>query len=199
MKRPAPSADRNKNPILEVLRPLLHDGAFMLEIASGSGTHVAHFATNLPNVVFQPTDLDPDARKSIEAFREELGLPNVLAPVPLDASKDEWPVDSAFGIVCINMIHITPFDATVGLFRGSARTLAPGGFLLTYGPYRFSGVFLAESNAAFDRMLKEERDPSFGVRDVDDLDKLAAAAGLVHEATVPMPANNHCLVFRKPR
>lgn len=202
MKRHAPSADRNKNPILEVLSALLQNELppqpLCLEIASGSGQHVAHFAAHLPHVTFLPTDQAEDARRSIEAHREERALSNILEALPLDASADEWPVQEVFAIVCINMIHISPFSATEGLFRGAARTLSPGGFLLTYGPYRFADAPFAPSNEAFDETLKS-RDPSFGIRDVQDLDTLANKVGLSREATIVMPANNHCLVFRKPR
>ncbi|MRG94168.1 DUF938 domain-containing protein [Polyangium spumosum] len=196
MKRRAPAAERNREPILDVLQRVLPDGAFTLEIASGSGQHAAHFAAHLPGVTFQPTDPDPAAITSIEAYRAELDLPNFLGPLRLDAAEDTWPVTRADAVVCINMIHIAPFRACEGLFRGAARILPPGGVLFTYGPYRFSGAFTAPSNEAFDASLRE-MDPSYGVRDVDDLDRLASQWGFVREETVPMPANNHCLVFRK--
>ncbi|MDI3286407.1 DUF938 domain-containing protein [Polyangium sp. 15x6] len=196
MKRRAPAAERNRDPILDILRRVLPDGAFTLEIASGSGQHTAHFAAHLPRVTFQPTDPDPDALASIDAYRAELDLPNFLRPLRLDASEDAWPVSRADAVVCINMIHIAPFRACEGLFRGAARILPAGGVLFTYGPYRFSGAFTAPSNEAFDASLRE-RDPSWGVRDLDDLQRLARQTGFVHEETVPMPANNHSLVFRK--
>jgi len=196
MKRRAPAAERNREPILDVLRRVLPDGAFTLEIASGSGQHVAHFAASLPGVTFQPTDPDPAALASIDAYRAELALPNLLAPIRLDAAEDTWPVARADAIVCINMIHIAPFRACEGLFRGAARILPAGGVLFTYGPYRFSGAYTAPSNEAFDASLRE-MDPSYGVRDLDDLKRLAQQSGFVHEETVPMPANNHSLVFRR--
>jgi SAM-dependent methyltransferase len=196
MKRHAPAADRNRTPILEVLRPLLHDGALVLEIASGSGQHVVHFATSLPRVTFQPTDADRGALASIEAHRADAALTNVLPPLRLDASSASWPVTRADAVVCINMIHISPFACTEGLFAGAHRVLPPGGLLYLYGPYRFSGAFTAPSNEAFDASLRAQN-PAWGVRDVDDLVRLASGAGLEHEATVPMPANNHSLLFRK--
>jgi SAM-dependent methyltransferase len=196
MKRRAPAAERNREPILDVLRRVLPDGAFTLEIASGSGQHVAHFAAHLPGVTFQPSDPDPSAVSSIDAYRAELDLPNILPPLRLDASEDTWPVSRADAVVCINMIHIAPFRACEGLFRGAARILPAGGVLFLYGPYRFSGAFTAPSNEAFDASLKQ-MDPSYGVRDLDDLTRLAAQSGFVHEETIPMPANNHSLVFRK--
>jgi len=196
MKRHAPAAERNRGPILDVLRRLLPDDAFVLEIASGSGQHAAHFAAHLPGMTFQPTDPDPAARASIDAYRAEIGLPNVLSPLLLDASADDWPVARADAIVCINMIHIAPFRACEGLFRGASRLLSPGGVLFTYGPYRFSGAFTAPSNEAFDASLRE-RDPAWGVRDTDDLGRLARESRLRLEETIPMPANNHTLVFRR--
>lgn len=200
-KRHAPSAERNKTPILEVLAPLLAPeitppDSLLLEIASGSGQHVCHFAAHLPHITFQPTDHDAEARTSVELYRSESNLTNILPVMPLDAASDVWPIERAQAIVCINMIHITPFFVTEGLFRGASRTLREGGFLLTYGPYRFPDAPFADSNAAFDETLKQ-RDPSFGIRSVEDLDALAANAGLSREAAVPRPANNHCLIFRK--
>ncbi|HSN98623.1 MAG TPA: DUF938 domain-containing protein [Candidatus Nanopelagicales bacterium] len=202
MKRHAPAADRNKDAILGVLRPLLASGAQVpralrvLEIASGSGQHAVHFAASLPAVSFQPSDPDPVALASIEARRAEAGLSNLLPPVHLDAAAPAWPVDAADLVLCINMIHIAPWAACEGLFRGAARVLPAGGVLFLSGPYRFSGAFTAPSNEAFDASLRE-RDPAWGVRDTDDLRRLADAVGVTHEATEPMPANNHCLVFRR--
>jgi SAM-dependent methyltransferase len=196
MKRHAPAADRNRTPILDVLRPLLPDDTLVLEIASGSGQHVTHFAAALPRVTFQPTDADPSAVASIEAYRAEAGLPNVLPPLRLDASSLSWPVLRADAIVCINMIHISPFACTEGLFAGANRVLPPGGLLYLYGPYRFSGSFTAPSNEAFDESLRAQN-PTWGVRDLDDLVWLGNEVGLDHEATIPMPANNHSLIFRK--
>ncbi len=196
MKHHAPAADRNKDCILDVLRPLLPDAAFVVTIAEGSGQHVVHFATHLPHVTFQPTDVDPEAIFSIEAYRAQVECPNVRPAMQLDAAASLWPIQHASAITCINMIHISPWSSTEGLFQGAARLLAPGGFLLTYGPYRFSGVFHAPSNQAFDESLRS-RNPAWGVRDIDDLMSLAASVDLGHEATIAMPANNHCVVFRK--
>ncbi len=196
MKRHAPATERNRGPILDVLRRVLPDRAFVLEIASGSGQHAAHFAAHLSGVTFQPTDPEPAALVSIEAYRAELDLSNFLRPLRLDASEETWPVTSADAVLAINMIHIAPFRACEGLFRGAARILPPGGVLFLYGPYRFSGAVTAPSNETFDAWLKAQ-DPSYGVRDLDDLGRLAQQSGFVHEETVPMPANNHSLVFRK--
>lgn len=198
MKRHAPAADRNKEPILGILREFLTSPAFVLTIAEGSGQHVVHFAKHLPHVTFQPTDVEPGALASIAAYVAEEKLTNVRPPVHLDALSEVWPVESADLVTCINMIHISPWAATEGLFRGAARILGPEGYLITYGPYRFSGKFTAPSNKEFDESLRA-RDASWGVRDVDDLRKLADSCGLMLEGTMPMPANNHCLVFAKDR
>ena len=198
----SPAALRNRGPILEVLRRHLAASGAVLELASGSGEHVTHFAAAFPALVFQPSDPDPHARATIAERVTQSGLSNVRAPQFVDASADDWTLPEAIAaslaaIVCINMIHISPWTATVGLFRGAARTLGPGGALVTYGPYAIDGDFLAESNVAFDQSLRA-RNPEWGVRDLKDLDALAREHGLVHAETVRMPANNLTLVFRKP-
>lgn len=196
MKRHAPAADRNKDPILGVIREFLLGPAFVVTIAEGSGQHVVHFAKHLPQVTFLPTDGDPEALASIDAYVKEAECTNVRPAQVLDVTADKWPVERAGLITCINMIHISPWSATEGLFRGASRLLPPGGFLITYGPYRFSGDFGAPSNQAFDESLRS-RNAEWGVRDVDDLEKVAASFGMALEGTMPMPANNHCLVFNK--
>lgn len=196
MKRHAPAAERNKEPILGVIREFLSEPAFVVTIAEGSGQHVAHFAKHLKHVTFLPTDADAEALASIDAHVKEAGCSNVRPAQVLDAALDEWPVDRADLITCINMIHISPWSAAEGLFRGAARILSPEGYLITYGPYRFSGKFLAKSNEEFDESL-QARNAEWGVRDVDDLELVALSAGLRIEGTIPMPANNHCLVFCK--
>ncbi|HRI68743.1 MAG TPA: DUF938 domain-containing protein [Polyangium sp.] len=196
IKRHAPAAERNKNPILDVLREFISEPKFVLTIAEGSGQHVVFFAEHLPQATFQPTDVDPTALASIAAYVAEGGFPNVRPPLALDAMAETWPVEHADIILCINMIHISPWIATEGLFRGAARILPEFGYLITYGPYRFSGEFTAPSNQEFDASLRG-RNPEWGVRDVDDLRMLASAHGLMLEGTVPMPANNHCLVFAR--
>jgi hypothetical protein len=193
-KHHAPAAERNKDPILGVLRELCSETKFVLTIAEGSGQHVVHFARHLPHVTFQPTDLEQSAPASIAAYVEESACPNVSPPLLLNAADPDWPVKQADGIYCINMIHISPWSATEGLFRGASRILSPNGFLMTYGPYRFSGAFTAPSNAEFDASLKS-RNPEWGVRDVDDLKNLALSVGMELRQTVALPANNHCLVF----
>jgi SAM-dependent methyltransferase len=132
---------------------------------------------------------------SIAAWRAEAGLANLSPPIALDAAAAAWPIERADAIVCINMVHIAPWAAALGLFAGAARRLAPGGLVLLYGPYRFAGAFTAASNAEFDRSLRA-RDPAWGVRDVDDLVAAARPHGLALRETIAMPANNHALVFR---
>lgn len=195
-KHHAPAAERNKDPILGVLRELCSETKFVLTIAEGSGQHVVHFAQHLPHVTFQPTDLEQNALTSITAYVEENACVNVRPALPLNAADHDWPVKQADGMYCINMIHISPWSATEGLFRGASRILSPNGFLMTYGPYRFSGAFTAPSNAEFDASLKS-RNAEWGVRDVDDLKSLATSVGMELRQTVALPANNHCLVFVK--
>ncbi len=195
MKRSAPSATRNREPILEVLHQVLPDRGLVLEIASGTGEHAVHFAAALPGLTWQPTDPDADARASIAAWRDEAGLPNLRPPLPLDVTA-AWPVDAADAMLCINMIHIAPWEAALALFAGAARVLPVGGPLVTYGPYRFGGAFTAASNAAFDADLRR-RDLRWGVRDVGELETAAATHGLELIATFGLPANNHALVWRR--
>ncbi len=195
-KRSSPAAQRNREPILAVLRPRLPERGLLLELASGTGEHAVCFAAALPRLEWQPTELDQGALGSIAAWRAEAQLPNLRAPLPLDVLRWPWPVTRADAMFCANMIHISPWEVSVGLFAGAARVLAAGAPLLTYGPYRFDGVFTAPSNQAFDESLRQ-RDPSWGVRDVNDLTRLAVEHGFALEETVAMPANNHVLLFRR--
>src|ERR1051326_8738891 len=159
-RRSAPHVARNAGPIAEVLRGLLPARGLVLEIASGSGEHVLHFAREFPNLLFQPSDPEPAAPRSIEAWRREAGMFNLLPAGALDARAAEWPVAAADAILCINMVHISPWAATEGLMRGAARFLAPGGPLYLYGAYRRAGVPIAPSNEAFDASLRS-RDPAW--------------------------------------
>ena len=168
----------------------------VLEVASGTGQHAAFFARELPGVIWQPSDADPGALASIDAYRAEGGLPNLRAPIVLDASSSEWPAARADVVVSINMIHIAPWAACEGLVRGASRILAPGGVLFLYGPFRVAGELPAPSNVAFDASLRG-RNPAWGVRELDDVTALCAAAGLGREAVVGMPANNLSVVFRR--
>lgn len=192
----APSTQRNRNPILAVLRETLPAKGLVLEIASGSGEHAMHFAAALPGLSFQPSDPNAEARASIDAWAKEAALPNLLPALALDASTPGWPLARADAVVCINMIHISPWVATQGLIAEAARLLPPGGPLYLYGPYRQSGVPLAPSNAAFDESLRS-RDPRWGLRELDAVAALAAAAGFGPPEVTAMPANNLSVVFRK--
>jgi hypothetical protein len=196
MKRHAPATERNRDAILAVLARAIAPGARVLEVASGTGQHATYFAARLPGVTWQPSDPDAAARASIAAWIAEAGADNVRPPVALDAASPPWAVDGADAVVCINMVHIAPWAAALGLFAGASALLAAGAPLITYGPYRFAGAFTAPSNEAFDRDLRE-RDPDWGVRDVDDLEAAAAARGFALEDVIAMPANNHCLRFRR--
>ena len=195
MKRFAPATERNRGPIRDVLARVLPASGTVLEIASGSGEHAVAFAQAFPALTWQPSDPDPSALASIAAWREEAGLANLAPPIELDVMKP-WPALAPSAIACINMVHISPWEASLALFANAGRILAPGALLYLYGPYRFSGAFTAESNAEFDRSLRA-RDPRWGVRDVDDLVATARAAQLELVETVAMPANNHSLIFRR--
>jgi SAM-dependent methyltransferase len=189
-----PATGRNAAPILDVLHDILPDTGHVLEIASGSGQHAAHFAKVFSSLTWQPTDLDPTHRQSIAAWTKD--LPNVRAPIELDATSNSWPVSDVDVIICANMIHIAPWTAGLGLLAGAGRTLGDNGMLYLYGPYMVDGVHTAESNAQFDISLKQ-RDPSWGVRDLGVVTEVATEHGLELETTIEMPANNLSVVFRK--
>ena len=195
-RRRAPSAPRNREPILEVLRGALPASGLVLEIASGTGEHVAHFARFLPGLTFQPSDPDPNARASVAAWIAAEGLSNIRPPMELDASRPPWPVAKADAVVCVNMIHISPWESTLGLMSGAAAILPSGGPLVLYGPYRRAGLETAASNEAFDADLKR-RNPAWGLRDLDDVSAVASAAGFSGPNVFEMPANNLCVVFRR--
>lgn len=196
MKQHAPATARNREPILEVLRRVLPPAGRVLEIASGTGEHAVFFSRELPELEWQPSDVDPIALASISAHREEAGLPNLLPPRLLDTTSPGWDVGDVSAVVCINMLHIAPWSACQGLFAGAAGKLAPGAPLVLYGPFRFDGVFTAPSNEAFDRSLRD-RNPSWGVRDLGLVTKTADRAGFDRTELVALPANNHCVVFRR--
>jgi len=195
-RRSAPHVARTARPIAEVLRRILPKRGLVLEIASGSGEHALHFAREFPHLLFQPTDADRVALRSVDAWRSAEGAPNLLAPVPLDAASDSWPVEQADAILCINMLHISPWAATEGLMRGSERVLPSGAPLYIYGAFLQHGVEPAESNSAFDRSLKA-RNPEWGVRTVEEVVEAAARHSLSFEELVAMPANNFSLVLRR--
>lgn len=193
----APSAARNREPIWTVLQRHLPQQGLVLEVASGSGEHTVHFARAAgPQIVFQPSDPDAQARASIDAWVEKSGLPNIRPALALDAAADVWPIAHADVVVCINMIHISPWSSTVGLVRGAARVLPPGGLLFLYGPYRREGRHTAPSNEAFDGDLRA-RNAQWGVRDLEAVADLATESGFAPPAVEQMPANNLSLLFRR--
>ncbi|HEY5723007.1 MAG TPA: DUF938 domain-containing protein [Allosphingosinicella sp.] len=198
MKQLAPAAERNREPIAAVLREALPERGLVLEVASGTGQHSATFAGLFPDLTWQPSDPDPGALDSIEAWRAEAGLPNLRAPIRLDAQDWPWPVDRADAILCINMVHISPWAASLGLLRGAAALLPSGGPLILYGPYRRAEVVTAPSNEAFDLSLKS-RNREWGLRNLEDVSKAAEAEGLRFERLFEMPANNLILVYRGVR
>ena len=195
-RRSAPHVARNAGPIAEVLRDVLPERGLVLELASGTGEHIVHFAREFPNLLWLPSDPDPAALRSIEAWRAEAGLFNLLPPVALDARAAEWPVDKADAILAINMVHISPWAATAGLMRGAGRLLERGAPLYLYGAYRQAGVETAPSNEAFDADLRA-RNPEWGVRDLETVVAGAEKNGLILDEVAAMPANNLLVVFRK--
>ena len=195
-KRHAPATLRNRDAIAAVLADWLPETGTVLEVASGSGEHVVHFAAAFPHLDWQPSDPDPAGLTSIAAYRAEAGLANIAPPRALDASAPEWPIDRADAVVCINMVHISPWEATLGLFAGAARLLAAGAPLILYGPYIEPDVPTAASNLAFDASLRA-RDPAWGLRDTDVVTDAATAAGFAFVERRAMPANNLTLLFRR--
>lgn len=196
LQQRSPSAERNREPILAVLREVLPATGRVLEIASGTGQHAICFAGALPGLDWQPSDLDAHARASIAAWIAHEGLSNVRAPLALDVHQADWGVDTLDAVVCINMIHISPWSATQALFAGASRRLVDGGVLYLYGPYKRGGAQTSPSNEAFDQQLRS-RDPAWGVRDMEAVVALGASVGLVCDEPIAMPANNFSLVFRK--
>lgn len=189
------AAERNKGPILDVLRRVLPEEGLVLEIASGTGRHVSHFAAALPKLRWQPTDADSELREWISAsVAADLG--NVNAALQLDVLNTPWPVREADALLCINMIHISPWAATVALFDGARDTLSAEDVLFLYGPYRRDDRHTAPSNEAFDASLRS-RDPQWGVRDLEEVERTAEQAGYILEEVVAMPANNFSVIFRK--
>lgn len=197
-RRSAPATLRNREPILDILRDELPQIGLVLEVASGTGEHAVHFARALPQLVWQPSDPSPDALRSIAAWIADAGLENVLRPLPLDAASAQWPIARADALVCINMIHISPWAAAEGLMRGAGRLLGAGAPLCLYGPYRRADLAIEPSNAAFDADLRR-RNPDWGLRDLEAVTACAEAQDLRLERVAEMPANNLTLVFRKLR
>jgi hypothetical protein len=192
----SPAADRNKQPILEVLRQVLPAHGEALEIASGTGQHVAWFAAALPGWTWQPTDFGAGAFDSVQAYVEQAGLKNVRAPLQLDVTAPQWPLTGRMfdAIYCANMLHISPWATCTGLMAGAARHLTPDGALVTYGPYLEDDVPTAPGNLQFDISLRA-RDAAWGIRRLEDVKREAGRAGLALRERHAMPANNLLLVF----
>jgi hypothetical protein len=179
-----------------VLRRVLPSTGLVVEVASGSGEHAVFFARALPHLEFQPSDPDPDNRASIDAWREHAALPNVRPALALDATAQTWPIAAPTALTCCNMIHIAPWEATLGLLRGAERSLSPGHPLVLYGPYRRAGRHTAPSNESFDESLRA-RDARWGVRDLDEVVREARTCGLDLDEVVEMPANNLMVILRR--
>ena len=192
----SPAAERNKQPILDVLEGWLPQSGIVLEIASGTGQHVVHFARALPALRWQPTDADPELRTAVAARAVSAALENVLPPLALDVLDAAWPVTAADAVLCINMIHIAPRAATAALLRGSARLLRGGAPLILYWPYKRGGRHTAASNEAFDASLRA-RNPDWGIRDLDEVAASARDNGFDLRDVVSMPANNLTVLFER--
>lgn len=192
----APATARNRDPILGVLRRVFPACGTVLELASGTGEHAAYFAAGLPDLLWQPSDLAPEYLASITVRRDESGLANLLPPVFLDVRWDRWPITAVDAAYNANMIHIAPWEACEGLIAGVGRVLVAGGVLVLYGPFRIAGQHTSPGNDLFDRGLRAQ-DSRWGVRDLERVVEIAGRHSLDHVETVPMPANNQCIVFRK--
>jgi len=192
----APSAERNRDPILAVLTRVLPQTGFVLEIGSGTGQHVVHFAAALPRLTWQPSDPDAEFRESVRSWLVREKLANVRAPVELDVRRLPWPFARADAVLSINMIHVAPWAATEAVVAGAKEILPDAGVLFLYGPYRRFGRHTASSNEAFDAALRAS-DPAWGLRDLEAVVEIARAAELDLAEVIAMPANNFSVVFRK--
>lgn len=191
-----PATARNRDAILGVLREVLPEHGRVLEIASGSGEHVAYFAPHFPSLTWQPTDLDPGVLPSIAAHAAASGTENIETPIALDVTARPWPVDDAAAVLAVNMIHIAPWAACEALIAGAGEILSPDGTLFLYGPYRRDGAHTAPSNESFDRSLRSQNS-DWGVRDLEAVGETAEAHGFSLHAVHEMPANNLSVVFRR--
>ncbi|CAN5796936.1 DUF938 domain-containing protein [soil metagenome] len=199
VRRFAPATQRNRAPILAFLKGVLArtpSSPRVVEIASGTGEHAAYFARELDVASYQPTDGDASSCASIDAWVEHEKATRALPAITLDVETSPWPITQADVVLCINMIHISPWSACLALLDGAASVLTEGGPLVLYGPYRVGGAHTAPSNAEFDRSLRD-RDPRWGVRDLEAVIDEAKSRGLRHEETVTMPANNFGVAFRR--
>ena len=196
VRRSAPAALRNREPIADLLGEWLPENGLVLEIASGTGEHATFFAERFPSLEWQPTDIHPDALSSIAAWREASGLPNLRPPLTLDAAAPKWPMDRADAVLSINMVHISPWTSALGLLDGAARLLPPGAPLILYGPWLKDDIPTVPSNLDFDADLKR-RDPAWGLRRVEDFAAAAEPRGFTLESVRQMPANNLMMLWRK--
>jgi hypothetical protein len=192
----SPSAERNKGPIAEVLQRVLPGNGCILEVSSGTGQHIVHFARVMPHLVWQPTERDRECLRSIAAWSAFEGLANVKPPLALDVHDEVWPAGPVDAVVCINMIHIAPSSAAAALLRGASRYLNSGAVLALYGPFRRGGQHTSPSNEAFDQVLRAQN-PDWGVRNLDDVAETAAQEGFDLEDVCLMPANNLMAIFRR--
>jgi SAM-dependent methyltransferase len=191
-----PPAERNKGPILDVLSRVLPSRGLVLEIASGTGQHVVHFAKALPGLTWQPSDPDPGFRESIALRVREEQLANVNPPTELDVTRLPWPLQATDAVVCINMIHVAPWSATLALFKGTGALLPTEHVLFLYGPYRRFGRYTSRNDERFDADLRAQ-DPEWGLRDLEAVSEAAASSGFVLAEIVEMPANNFSLIFKR--
>ena len=192
----SPAAERNKGPILDVLARVLPRRGLVLEIASGTGQHVIHFAKALPGLTWQPSDPDLEIRESIARRVGEEKLANINPPIELDVTRLPWPLQTADAVVCINMIHVAPWSATLALLEGTRALLPAQHVLFLYGPYRRHGQHTSKSNEQFDSDLRAQNS-EWGLRDMEAVAAVAAGAGFALAETVAMPANNFSLVFKR--
>jgi len=195
-KRHAPATLRNSDAIAGVLSNALPGAGLALEIASGTGEHINRFAGAFPTLRWQPSDIEDDALASIVAWAGDSGAANILPPLRLDAASKRWPIETADAVLCINMLHISPWKAATGLMRGASNILPSGGLLYLYGPYFEADKPSAKSNVSFDESLRR-RNAEWGIRNLEDVRKLAEERGLRFESRLEMPANNLSLLFRK--
>lgn len=192
----SPSAERNKGPVADVLKQVLPKEGLVLEVSSGTGQHVVHFAREMPHLAWQPSEREEASLQSVTRWMEEAALPNIRPILRLDVTEKPWPVASAAAVVCLNMIHIAPWSAGAALMRGAQDILITGGTLFLYGPFRRGGRHTSESNEAFDRQLRSQN-MEWGVRDLEDVARFAEEHGFGTPDIHVMPANNLSVVFRK--
>ena len=200
VKQYAPATERNREPILKVLSEVLFQNSKVLEIASGTGEHAVYFASKLPSCQWIPSDINPESRSSITAWKNDSAIDNLSLPLSIDVTQDNWQSAVAKqqinSIVNINMIHIAPWQACLGLMKGAGQILPPSGILYLYGPYKRDGEHTAVSNANFDRSLRD-RNPQWGVRDLEQVIEVAANADLKLQQVIEMPANNLSVIFSR--